>query len=90
MHEADGPRAGWGYLAQRGDSETNTMERFGPLHDSPDNLLGPGTIPSTNNIDRYLNLDSVEIPTGFRISVNFPPCPEYGAAPIGVVPSRLG
>ena len=44
------PRAGWGYLAQRGDSESSIIERFGPLHDPPDQLQEPGTLPSTNNM----------------------------------------
>ena len=44
------PRAGWGYLAQRGDVEADILERFGALHDPLDNLLQPGTIPSTNNM----------------------------------------
>ena len=44
------PRAGSGYLTQRGDSETSLVERFGPLHDPPDNLQELGTLPSTNNM----------------------------------------
>ena len=44
------PRAGCGYLAQRGDSESSIIERFAPLHDPPDNIQEPGTIPSTNNM----------------------------------------
>ena len=45
-------RTGWGYLAQRGDSETSLIERFGPLHDPPDNMQQPGTIPSTKKWQR--------------------------------------